>query len=438
MPDYSGLLEAKLDSSIPNNVRNNLRLIGINKDDVHFIGSYNYRVQKYPGDFDGIEFIIGNDKDKLYNKVFKGIRDVINTYMKLPYKYIMELKAGIDPRYNTRIADIYGYKVKINKKFRKDLEKLKKEELIRNDDYHQILNLMDEIRQTKDVDKKFYNYEKINQIIRKYNVIRWTPEEIKKGFKIKNGHKFNLKDALMDEGKINIEALNLINGKVSDISNFLLLTYIDEKGNERILNIPSPSGDFNFDFKVNLMTGIINIFYSVLDYNPFKALKRLWSFARQSEIKDVEMLKMLEPIISSDVSLASKVKSDISTIQKVIDEEMIDHFGPKLISNQIQSIKGNLSNSLIFNQNELEELNKYFDLLSELVEKSDKNFKVLKKILDDDHSANNLIEYADAIISTIKKKLSEKINKHTEDFMKKIGIYDLYPFLKKRYPLYVK
>ena len=155
---------------------------------------------------------------------------------------------------------------------------------------------------------------------------------------------------------------------------------IDKEGKVYMVNLEQQSyDDFPNYFEKELKKSIAKNYYSVLNYNPLKMAKRMFSLARFT--KNKTLVYKLVPLLSSDINIANQFKTDIATILKVI--EKYPNINRALINNELDNGKFSLSNVLEIPEEILEYINK---LLNEVIEgKNDllKNLKEVKNIISE-------------------------------------------------------
>jgi hypothetical protein len=138
--------------------------------------------------------------------------------------------------------------------------------------------------------------------------VKWTEQEILKGYKDFGGYYEDLGEAIAMNGVVNIEVWKKIMGRYIEMSNFLVMEYYDNHGQRHPLNAPM------FDL-------IPRVKEDVEEYekiNTFKATKRMWILARL--FLDYKMLEKLQIILSSDAGDLYIILSDIETIYLMLEK----------------------------------------------------------------------------------------------------------------------
>jgi len=247
MSKYQDYTSLKPPQSYTKNQLENIKLISTGKNSIESpfgertgtpFGSATYRIQKYPGDLDVHEVFTGCcDIKSVINKFEKILKNIVKNEESKPEHYVVEVKAGLDQRYDIDVGRLLNGRFYINDKEIK--KKLK---------YFEQNNLLNEkeIKQIKNVLKKEYpnqnDYDTVYNILRERKILRWTADEILKGYKILPGDKkITLNKALYSKTFAKIDVIALINGKFVEITNFFILMYEDRKGKLHPINL-----DYNF------------------------------------------------------------------------------------------------------------------------------------------------------------------------------------------------
>lgn len=372
------------------------------------IGSLSYKIQKFPGDIDAYEDIIGISKEDIINKFISGIIKIIYNYDNKKDRWFVELKAGKDNRFNI------------------NLESMKYEELfdLMNNEYKFLMSkidinkILDIIFDDNGAIKQTYintcDKEKIYLIFRKYHILRWSAYEVLTGYKNVDNKKFNLKDVLEQSGDINVECIAIINGYIQDVSNYFVMTYQDETGLYSF-NLPQQTIE-NFEkyFINNLSSSISKLTITCIDEERdyFKAVKRMWSLARfivlhfDKYIPAKHLIDKLKPFISGNVANLSQLKSRFKTMIKLLGIDSSENVINKIIeevkllkseivkvtilSNEIVDEIIDKLNNMVYNKTQLiSNFTMIINIFNEIIQQSTINYlkkeKIFKKKYDNDY-----------------------------------------------------
>lgn len=372
---FDQIISNKLKSSYPKYAIDNMNLVSIDKENSIPIGTFSYSYTIYPSDIDVFEYVkYGDSEDKVVEYFCKSIQKVVYNISIKPFYWILEVKVGIDKRYNFKMEDSDA-EMKIGELYQAKLL---------SDDDLEILNSDSEIA---------------NELLRKYAVLRWTIHEIIVGVKTLPGNKLiYLQDAIKAKSQINIEVIGLINGKFTDLSNFYVLLYTDQNGNKHVVNASDQLlTDFYTFFTTQLRANIKKMYYSPLNHDYYKLIKRYWSYGKIT--KDQDLIKRILPIVNSPIALAGQKKSELTTLIKLIEYTGLDRIPMDILKNQISNIKLSLAGVLALGEENIEMIN---DLINEVVNYDMKpemmadRLKAVLKILKDftGNSALIFLKYA--------------------------------------------
>jgi hypothetical protein len=156
--------------------------------------------------------------------------------------------------------------------------------------------------------------------------MHWKPEEIMA--EMKDGK--SLRDSVKFKDVLKIDMIVPYNERYLEMSTFFVL-----KSKQGYINVED---DYFASFKKSLLHDIEK--YKVS--KPFKAVKRVWSYARISN--DLNTLDMLKDLITSNIAIIAQINADIETIELLIEHNS-DYDLPFTI-NEINLFKERLSNML--------------------------------------------------------------------------------------------
>jgi hypothetical protein len=243
--------------------------------------------------------------------------------------------------------------------------------------------------------------EMIQKILRSHYIVRWSMNDIFNGFKIlPGGINLTLEDALTHKSQINIELLAIVNNKITDLSNYFVLMFTDSSGKEMAVNLQqSTITDFINYFKKNLQSSMKKLYYSELDYDYLKLVKRYWSYGRFT--KDQKLIDKLVPILNSNIALAGQLKSEIATIIKLLENIPLSQIPIEILRNQLSFWKSRLTHVLEI--------------------PDDLEFKIdisIDKIVNNQLDNEQIID----ILSPIKERLVKIINENVLQYLMSVGL----------------
>ncbi len=370
--------------SYPKILNDEIKLLSFNSNDSTLIGSASYKIQKYPADIDLYEQVIACcSKDQAIEYFYLGIKSIVNTIRLRPNHWMIEVKCGIDDRYNINNRSELGVL----------LANAKNINLLSSHDYLKLSELYNS------EDNKL-NREIIDEIIRKYKIIRWSANQIELGKQVRYGKEFNLKECIDTHSPINIEVIAIVNNKFTDLSNFYVVMFHDKISNRDIvINFPQEYLSDGKKFVIQgLKDGINKVLFSDLNKDVFKGIKRMFSLARITN--DNRLFDKIEPYISGPLAELSQIKSELSTIHEIL--EFTDNLPWNVVYSQLDSIKWRLGGNTTLTQREFSEIIGIIDNI--LSNKNDKQFM------------------KDSILYC-KNILLNTVNEDSEDILKIIGLY---------------
>ena len=334
------IAESKPISSYPKVIDDTFKLLTIDPKKSKILGSYTFRMARFPGDIDIREEVSSCcTNDDVAMKFYKGIRNIVTEINSKDGYFFMELKAGIDDRFALNPA---------SSDFIEQLNKLNLDGL-----------LSDELTSNILLAHQLNDDDLVIDILRKFNTLRWSVSEIQQGYKTLPGNivkKFT--DAVTEYSPVNIEIIKYINGRFVEASVFYAIIKVEEDGHKYVLNLPQESLD-NFDefFVRELNNSINKMLNNKTNYNPFKILKRMWSLARF--VNDTEKLNLLYPILSSDLGLLYQLKGDLATIIKYFGK--YGSLNMNLVKNELDQMKDRITQVLALDNDFLVMFNNFID-----------------------------------------------------------------------------
>lgn len=287
-------------------IKNAIDIITLDKDQPpKIVGSFKYRVHKYPGDIDMLELYSG------CCTLAEAKRDIVKRIIEMAKRikehkdvYLGDFKAGIDKRFQINIGAIKNHNI-INydsNKIIKDINKLYENKLLNKE---QMLHLYDLIPEKPTIEQ----WKLLNEKIRKYYIVRWSLNELIKGKKNLIGKRLiTLSSAISQGTVVKIDIFTKINGRYTEITNFFALSARNKNG-ELI-----PLTEEFADYCESLQTEIIE---KIKEGKYLKVAKRLWLLALNK--KDVPYLKKLYPLFSSPAAQLRQIAAESETMASMLD-----------------------------------------------------------------------------------------------------------------------
>lgn len=314
--NYEKALELKKD--YPADVKKQINIYSVDKYNLttRLIGSYSYRSEN-ASDIDLLEEVRKNDIKEVSKFFADNLRKVVTDISSRQNQIFNEVKCGIDHAYDIDFGYCKNNKYYVDDSFFDIMEKYYANGFFNKEEINIIRNIKNSNQRSQ------YEYEIVFDLIRKHRIVRWTADEIMQGFKElvnKDGYlyTYTLYKACNERSPINVEGI-YINDKnrFVDCSNFFWLEYVKD-GKIESINLPNETlTDKDNYFAENLKTSMYNLIYSKYkNFNPFKAIKRMFSYARYFE--DERLLKFAYDVINSQYGKLYNIQSQMKTVAKAI------------------------------------------------------------------------------------------------------------------------
>lgn len=287
------------------------------------VGTFKYKVFKYPGDIDIFEDL---DQCCTYNvakiSAAQKIQKIVKDIKSSPNVIFSEFKAGYDLRYkvNTGVVDgkIEDYHAGL---LRRDLSNIYEAGLFTKQEFQEMIKLVKDIPIIEELIL-------LDELLRSFWVMRWTEEEVLAGHKLLRGNYRLFLDVAVSQGSIvKLDVISYIDGRYVEVTNFFLITLLDGVGNRIILSEELK------DYGSSLLGDV----YKYYESNKLKSIKRLWMYlAFKGKYCD---LGKFNPLFSSKAALYSQIIADIETalILLKIGKSAGDKYQPKLLFDSLNS-----------------------------------------------------------------------------------------------------
>ncbi len=340
------------------------------QEDLLPVGSAKYAVHKYPSDVDIFEKITGCCTiNKIRFDVANAFQDIIQRVEASDDIFVGDIKAGYDNRFDIYLGEeIDGKVIDYNQTISKrEIQNLYNQGLLNRSELNELMGLAKE-------NPTLEEFTKLINRIKEFHVLRWTPEEILRSYKMLPGNKkYYLYDALIDRSVVKLDlwaplpyenidprCLEIFeanwaskakkgnNGLLQpwryiEVTNWILIILQDLEGNERTLTQELP------DYARSLRRDVLK-YVDPESPNYLKATKRFWSYllferrVLQSEVNEVRvdvskdlrkeienqrlqrmisqhnlkdvnrLIRQLSPLFGSYVSFLNSIKGDAELI----------------------------------------------------------------------------------------------------------------------------
>ena len=310
----------------------------------------------YPSDFDLMQAIpleVGGDRAP----ILEDLQEVIGKILKMKGIYIGDIKSGELPYLKVVPDDISAKNYDAYRPLMiKKLNKMKKDGCITKDEHKEAVGLL----QPNLTEMDIYI---IKHDIR-FEVIRWTAEDILNGCVNYRGHKIGFYDYLIGQSLTKIDVISWLNGiRYNEIT----MVYVFTKNGK-------PINKAMEDFEAII---IEQMPYLIYKEKYMKIAKRIGSIEKLQREPIVSIQKKLYKLFNSDLARLNQVISDITALQYIIENVRV--VPEERFEYEIDQIKYRLG--VMTNHKYLKKQNVVIRLLDEL-EKDVVSLDLLEKLHD--------------------------------------------------------
>lgn len=326
-------------------LKNIMELITLKKN-VMPVGSFSYKVHKYPSDIDMFEKIeYCCHLQEIKRRLVEKFKEIVKKASEYDEVFLSDFKAGYDKRFfiyrNYRKDDILGI-IESSKLLYKN----------EKDDMKKLL--------------KSKNYKEYSEYVRLLYTIRWSTKEILNGEKkLRGGEIKKLSDALSDKSVVKMDFIGKVDGDFKEITNYFYISWRDTNGTARHLTKPLASRIKSLDSDIK----------KYKNKDSLKYAKRVW--LKYMMLNNKGIVNKLNPLFSSDAALMYQVSSEaraLITLLKLKNNVKIKND----ILEQIDRFKSRLS----YVNMDISRVHKYFDNIAKDDSKIINNLENIIEILD--------------------------------------------------------
>jgi hypothetical protein len=247
------------------------------------MGSSALRSQKYAGDYDGYEIVKGFS----LNQLVKRFQEIVKHIKQMPSAYIGDIKCGEIEEWRV----VPKTKKAFNLRSAEDkIDTLQKDKIISSE----------EAREAK---ASLKSYVIAKQDI-KFQVVRWSPEEILAGHKkLRDGRTYTLEEGMSSPSLTKLDVISKVNGTYKEFS-IIYEFYVNGK------NI----NPFQIEPLQSLKESVE---YYTLTKNPYKVLKRKFALAKLKN--DLPAVEKYSKIINSPLGSLYLLYSDVKTLGDLLE-----------------------------------------------------------------------------------------------------------------------
>lgn len=328
-------------------------------DPASIVGSYSFRSQRYPADIDMIDSVdelqihgewvpaTEGDTRALVREFARRLKGIVAQVAAARNTFYLEVKAGIDESALDAlwpIGDMHAGIFTPSADLRSKIMLAKGHGWINAEAATRML-----VALSQHATLGASDYDLISGELRKAYIMRWSPDEIAAGVKKRGpGKGMTLERAIYDPAGtpslVKIDVISKVRGAFLELSNIFVLREVRDDGSFKYLTSEPSVEGITFDIEKML--------FSPAMYNPFKAIKRMFVYARQRYLAGDErlgwFLEAALDYLSGDDAIYYQLKSEIETIVKLLTEfpTAIDSGTPPpyyAMTSQLDGVKSRLA-----------------------------------------------------------------------------------------------
>jgi len=343
---------------------------------INIVGSMALRSQIYAGDYDADEYVeTYGDRTLALKDLAKKFKKIVQDILDTPVTYIGDIKSGSIEEWKV-IGETYNYE-----ESRKKLKELHSEKIISDSEYREGLAVL------KPRLSKLQLLQARHAL--RYNIIRWTPQEVLKGYKILvDGRKFALEESFQTPTITKLDVVAWVqNSRFTDFSIIYQFKHGGVLLNPGMRDIESALRE--------------NIYLLKHEGNYFKMAKRMFALAKYKKYE--KQLQVLSFLFNGDAGRLYHVYGDVGTLISMVENTGTLPYSR--IEFEIDQFKGRLSN--IGFPKYLEDEKKILELIDELIE-----------IRKSTYTKEHLLE----LLNKLKTRLYELLTFYAKRYLKEHGL----------------
>lgn len=290
------VLQEKTEEDLPSETISVIRSV-TDKMSTLPVGTFKYKVFKYPGDIDIFENLEGccTFNQAKINAAL-AIQSIVSRISTDESVIFTDFKAGYDHRFKIYTGVIDDSILDYNAVFiRRDIRNLYQAGLLTSDEYRELMDL------AKDT-PIFDEVIRLNEKLREMWIVRWTVPEILSGTKVLRGNYRLFLDVALTQGSVvKIDTVAKVEARYVEVTNFFLISQRDRFG--KVIILSEELGEYS--------QSLLEDVHKYYKTNVLKAVKRLWMYlAFKNRICD---LGLFTELFESDIALHSQIVADIET-----------------------------------------------------------------------------------------------------------------------------
>jgi len=282
----------------------------------------------YPSDFDLAQYTPIN------KNIISNFKSVINKLLKRKNVYIADIKSGEIPFLKVIPADTNEMNYNERRDgFIKKLNEMYKNGCIDKEEFNESISILKPDLTNIDISIVKHDI--------RFEIIRWKPQDILKGFVIYRTHKVNLKDYLFEDNTTKIDTIIWVNGVRYTECSMIYFFLLNGK----------PTNSMATEYIETIKNEIPYLLYKK---RYMKICKRINNLETYSEDPNENLLEQFYKLFNSDLSLLNQVLGDIGVLKYVI--ENVNNIPKEKFEFEIDQMKyrlGNMTNSQYLNKEDI-------------------------------------------------------------------------------------
>lgn len=300
------------------------------------VGSFKYKIFKYPGDIDIFEMVKGCcTVHGVADSISTRIVNMIRRLELVDDVYFGDFKCGEDRRFKVNIGeiDVSGKDTKIKgynqSKVKDDIIKLYDQKLLSKTEAQTLIRL------ARPEPINVGHWETLNDAFREFYVLRWSEDELLASEKsLRGDESISLSEAIIQGTVVKIDVWAPVQNRYIEVTNFFAFV-VEEDGRKQFLT--QKLGNY----KASVFEDLVK-YGSPEHRNSLKMAKRLWLIAAM--LNDQRLGKILAPLFISPAAAISQVISESEVVRLIL--EKVEHPPVDVLMFQILGFEKRLKNNL--------------------------------------------------------------------------------------------
>jgi len=400
------LLEKRSPISLLPSVRKAIDLITLDPEHpAEIVGSYKYIIHENPVDIDLFENCSYEAASlvPILKHIVELFKDMASRLMVAKDTYLADFKAGEDSRFFCPYMGTYeilkGYKDYDPERVREWIDALGS--LLSVEEKKEMLEAVED-------HPTYFQYIRLEDLIRSKRVVRWTLRELFKGQKKLAGNLiYTLEEAIQSHTVMKIDIWTWIKNGYVEVTNWFRLRF-RQKGTKKWDDLTQPLPLY----EESIRKGVRDYFDPRLEKN-MKMAKRIWLYAVYKN--DYQLMKLLYPLFRSDASRLGQLRGEIEVLHSML--ESIEKNPPIRFMIEQMIHFNDVVSTITQDVLPIEEKNRIFRRIEHFYDYEEK-----EKTLNKEEKQQYLDDFK-ATLEFIDSKISMYIQRYVYAFLKKKSLF---------------